>query len=124
MLLLSPTEAAAALGIGRWKLYDLMRKGLLRWIKIDGCRRDPHLSPGGVRGHHDRRAVRPVALTVEESPNGRANGEGSVYPKGDGFEAALIVHGRRRTARAKTVTEARAKPSPAPASAGARTSVV
>lgn len=40
-LLLSPTEAAAALGIGRWKLYDLMRKGVLRSIKIDGCRRIP-----------------------------------------------------------------------------------
>src|SRR3954453_7193080 len=39
----------------------------------------------------------------------RANGEGSLYPKGDGFEVALIVHGRRRTARAKTITEARAK---------------
>ena len=39
----------------------------------------------------------------------RANGEGSIYPKGDGFEVALIVHGRRRTARAKTITEARAK---------------
>jgi integrase len=39
----------------------------------------------------------------------RANGEGSIYPKGDGFEVALIVHGRRRTARAKTVTEARTK---------------
>jgi excisionase family DNA binding protein len=38
-LLLSPTEAAEALGISRWKLYDLMRKGLLRSIKIDGCRR-------------------------------------------------------------------------------------
>jgi integrase len=39
----------------------------------------------------------------------RANGEGSIYPKGDGFEVALIVHGRRRTARAKTITEARSK---------------
>jgi integrase len=39
----------------------------------------------------------------------RANGDGSIYPKGDGFEAALIVHRRRRTARAKTITEARAK---------------
>ena len=38
----------------------------------------------------------------------RANGEGSIYPKGDGFEVALIVHGRRRTARAKTITEANA----------------
>ena len=38
-LLLTPTEAAEALGIGVWKLYDLMRKGLLRSVKIDGCRR-------------------------------------------------------------------------------------
>ncbi|HVB28015.1 MAG TPA: helix-turn-helix domain-containing protein [Mycobacteriales bacterium] len=40
-LLLSPTEAAETLGIGRWKLYDLMRRGLLRSIKIGGCRRIP-----------------------------------------------------------------------------------
>ena len=40
-LLLTPTEAAEALGIGRWKLYDLMRKGLLQSVKIDGCRRIP-----------------------------------------------------------------------------------
>ena len=39
----------------------------------------------------------------------RANGEGSIYRRGDGYEAALIVYGRRRTARAKTATEARAK---------------
>lgn len=39
----------------------------------------------------------------------RANGEGSIYPKGDGYEAALMVHGRRRTGRAKSMTEARAK---------------
>lgn len=39
----------------------------------------------------------------------RSNGEGSVYPKGDGYEAALMVNGRRRTARAKTAQEARAR---------------
>jgi len=31
----------------------------------------------------------------------RANGEGSIYRKGAGYEVALIVHGRRRTARAQ-----------------------
>jgi hypothetical protein len=36
-------------------------------------------------------------------------GEGSVYRKGRGWEAALLVHGRRRTARAKTSREAREK---------------
>lgn len=40
-LLLTTTEAAAALGIGRWKLYDLMRRGLLDSVRIDGCRRIP-----------------------------------------------------------------------------------
>jgi len=40
-LLLTTTEAAEALGIGRWKLYDLMRKGLLDSVRIDGCRRIP-----------------------------------------------------------------------------------
>jgi excisionase family DNA binding protein len=40
-LLLTTTEAAEALGIGRWKLYDLMRKGLLESVRIGGCRRVP-----------------------------------------------------------------------------------
>jgi excisionase family DNA binding protein len=40
-LLLTTTEAAEALGIGRWKLYDLMRKGLLESVLIGGCRRVP-----------------------------------------------------------------------------------
>lgn len=39
----------------------------------------------------------------------RLTGEGSVYRKGDGYEAALVVDGRRRTARAKTAGAARAK---------------
>jgi integrase len=39
----------------------------------------------------------------------RANGEGSIYRKGDGYEAALMVRGRRRTARAKSMTDARSK---------------
>ncbi len=38
-LLLTPTEAAAALGIGRSKVYELMRAGTLRSVRIDSCRR-------------------------------------------------------------------------------------
>ncbi len=38
-LLLTPTEAAAALGIGRSKVYELMRTGTLRSVRIDSCRR-------------------------------------------------------------------------------------
>jgi excisionase family DNA binding protein len=40
-LLLSPTEAAEVLGIGRSKVYELMRSGTLRSVRIDSCRRIP-----------------------------------------------------------------------------------
>lgn len=38
-LLLRPAEAAARLGIGRTKLYELMASGQLRSVKIGGARR-------------------------------------------------------------------------------------
>jgi excisionase family DNA binding protein len=38
-LLLTPEEAAAALRVGRWRVYDLMRSGALRSVKIGGSRR-------------------------------------------------------------------------------------
>lgn len=40
-LLLSPTEAAAALGISRSKLYELMRAGSVESVRIDTARRVP-----------------------------------------------------------------------------------
>jgi excisionase family DNA binding protein len=40
-LLLTPTEAAIALGIGRSKVYKLMRAGTLASVRIDTCRRVP-----------------------------------------------------------------------------------
>jgi excisionase family DNA binding protein len=40
-LLLTPTEAALALGIGRSKLYELMRCGRLESVLIDSSRRIP-----------------------------------------------------------------------------------
>lgn len=39
VVLLTPEEAAEALGIGRWKLYDLLREGRLRSVRIGSCRR-------------------------------------------------------------------------------------
>jgi excisionase family DNA binding protein len=38
-LLLTPEEAAHALRVGRSKVYDLMRSGSLRSVKIGGSRR-------------------------------------------------------------------------------------
>ena len=38
-LLLTPAEAAAALGIGRSKLYELLRRGIVPSIQIDTSRR-------------------------------------------------------------------------------------
>ncbi len=40
-LLLTPAEAATALGIGRSTLYQLMRCGTVPSVRIGGCRRIP-----------------------------------------------------------------------------------
>ena len=40
-LLLTPTEVAAALGIGRSKVYELMQTGQLESVHIGACRRVP-----------------------------------------------------------------------------------
>lgn len=40
-LLLTPVEAARALGIGRTKVYELMAGGVLRSVKIGTARRVP-----------------------------------------------------------------------------------
>ena len=38
-LLLTPTEAATAVGIGRSKVYELMQTGQLQSVHIGACRR-------------------------------------------------------------------------------------
>lgn len=40
-LLLTPTETAAALGIGRSKVYELLKSGQLQSVHIGACRRVP-----------------------------------------------------------------------------------
>jgi len=40
-LLLTPMEAADVLGVGRSKVYELMRTGALGSVRIDSCRRIP-----------------------------------------------------------------------------------
>jgi excisionase family DNA binding protein len=40
-ILLTPTEAARALGIGRSKLYELMQAGVVESVRIGSCRRIP-----------------------------------------------------------------------------------
>jgi excisionase family DNA binding protein len=40
-ILLTPLEAARALGIGRSKLYELLRSGALPSVRIGACRRIP-----------------------------------------------------------------------------------
>jgi excisionase family DNA binding protein len=41
VLLVRPEDAAIALGVGRTKVYELMRSGALRSVKIGGLRRIP-----------------------------------------------------------------------------------
>jgi excisionase family DNA binding protein len=38
---LTPEEVAEVLGIGRTKVYELIRLGFIESVKIDGCRRIP-----------------------------------------------------------------------------------
>ncbi len=40
-VLLTPAEAATALGIGRLKLYELLQSGRLQSVRIGACRRIP-----------------------------------------------------------------------------------
>lgn len=40
-VLLTPEHAAEALSISRWKLYELLRTGRLRSVRIGTCRRIP-----------------------------------------------------------------------------------
>lgn len=40
-LLLTPDEAARVLGIGRSKLYELLRAGVVESVRIGTCRRVP-----------------------------------------------------------------------------------
>ncbi len=40
VVLLTPEQAAEALGIGRWKLYDLLRQGRLRSLRGTARTRD------------------------------------------------------------------------------------
>jgi excisionase family DNA binding protein len=40
-ILLTPEQAAEMLGIGRWKLYDLLRRRELPSVRIGSCRRIP-----------------------------------------------------------------------------------
>lgn len=40
-LLLTPEEAATTMSIGRSKVYELMRQGTLRSVRIGGSRRIP-----------------------------------------------------------------------------------
>lgn len=40
-VLLTPVEAASALGIGRSKLYQLLQSGRLPSVRIGACRRIP-----------------------------------------------------------------------------------
>ena len=41
VVLLRPEDAARALGVGRTKVYELMRSGALRSVRVGGLRRVP-----------------------------------------------------------------------------------
>lgn len=62
-ILLTPVEAARALGIGRSKVYELLQAGVLESVHIGSCRRIPavalsdlvaRLRAPAVEAHTDR----------------------------------------------------------------------
>lgn len=71
-LLLSPEEAAEALGVGRSRVYDLMRKRELVSVRIGKSRRVPAA------------ALRAYVERLVGGVTRRANGEGSIYRRADG----------------------------------------
>ncbi len=67
-LLLTPTEAAAVLGVGRSKVYELIRAGTLGSVRIDSCRRIPvqdlHTLVAGLRAAIDVPASGPRRVSI------------------------------------------------------------
>ena len=70
-MLLTPTEAATTLGIGRSKLYELMRAGVVPSVRIGAHRRVP-----ADRVHGSVGAGRPVARRRRRSALKGCAGDG------------------------------------------------
>jgi excisionase family DNA binding protein len=65
-LLLTPEEAAEVLGISRSKLYELLRRGDLPSVRIDGSRR---VATSVLRAYVD--SLLPQALSTRALPSER-----------------------------------------------------
>ncbi len=84
-LLFSPEEVSRILHVGRGKVYDLLRGGELRSVKVGGSRRISARALARLRRHPGRGRAR-------VSPAKAANGCGSVFKRTDGrWCAALYV---------------------------------
>jgi excisionase family DNA binding protein len=101
-LLLSPLEAAAHLSIGRSKVYELMRLGQLRSVKIGVSRRIPH----AALADYIAALTRGTAVTSRRGP-----GEDSVYLDGDRWRGAASLgygpDGRRIQKKVSGATKAK-----------------
>ena len=77
-LLLSPEEAAEVLGVGRSRVYDLIRIRQLHSVRIG------EVASGS--GGRSSRLRRTLDRARRSSMNQRANGEGSIYRRSDPTE--------------------------------------
>jgi excisionase family DNA binding protein len=69
-LLLSPAEAAAHLSIGRSKVYELMRLGQLRSVKIGASRRIPQAAlVDFIAALAEEPRLRAAATRIDPSPS-------------------------------------------------------
>jgi excisionase family DNA binding protein len=57
-LLFTPKEVAGILGVGRTKVFELLKRGELASLRIDGCRR---ISATALREYVDSLADRSAA---------------------------------------------------------------
>ena len=62
-ILLTPEEAAFALGIGRTKVYQLLRNGTVSSVLIGGSRRIPTAALIGLVADLEHREIHPPPLT-------------------------------------------------------------
>ena len=102
-LLLTPEEAAAALAIGRTKVYELMGSGQLRSVRVGTCRRVPEVAlrefvarllENGA-GNQGARRARPAATEwmAGTHPDEMPSEVRSVPDDGQGSEARADVAG-------------------------------
>ena len=94
-LLLTPEHASELLAVGRTKLYELLRTGVLESVRIGTADASPppHSPPTSSNSAKMRQST-PTATTTRWCPDvtRRGRGEGSIYRRDDGTAPHSTAH--------------------------------